>query len=693
MQKTHGSECPGWTPVNRMLILVSMNAPLPSPITDLSTDLAALPPALAAHLRGIAAAPAPFGGFPGLRLLPADSALPPERAATLVALLARNYAAAIENRAAVAGRLTALRAELARRGLAGLIIPLTDEFHGEYLPLRAQRLTWLTGFTGSAGLCIVLPERAALWSDGRYTLQLRQQVDAGLFDLLHITDQPPADWLRSALKPGHKLAYDAWLHTEDALKRFAATATAVGADLVAVQDGNPLDAVWADQPPPPLAPVVPQPQTYAGQASAQKRGAIAANLRQQAVDAVLLTLPESICWLLNIRGGDVKHTPFALAMAVLHQDATLDLFVDARKLAPETLAHLGPDIRIQPPEALDAALDALGAAKHCVQADPATAGAYPLQRLEQAGARLKRADDPCLLPKACKNAVELDGIRAAHLRDGVAMCRFLAWLARDAQDGAVDELVAQDKLEACRRLDNSLRDLSFTSISGAGPNGAVVHYRATPETNRKLEPGNLYLIDSGGQYPDGTTDITRTIAIGTPTAEMRAAFTRVLKGHIAIARAKFPDGTAGQQLDALARYALWQAGLDYDHGTGHGVGAYLSVHEGPHRIAKGGSMVALKPGMIVSNEPGYYKTGAFGIRIENLVAVRLEIERAENGKAWYGFETLTRAPIDRALIEPALLNPEEIDWLNAYHAQVQADIAPRLDDDTRDWLATATAPL
>ncbi len=692
MQKMHGLRQTRWTPVNRMLILIGMNAALPEITTDLAADLAALPPALADHLRGIAAAPAPFGGFPGLRLLPQDPALPQQKAAALAALLARNYGAAIENRAAVAGRLADLRAELARRGLAGLIIPLTDEFHGEYLPLRAQRLTWLTGFTGSAGLCIVLPERAALWSDGRYTLQLRQQVDAGLFELLHSIDQPPTDWLRKALRPGEKLGYDAWLHTEDALKRFAAAAQAAKAELVAVSD-NPVDSVWTDQPPPPLAPVVPQPEIYAGQSSAAKRAAIAAGLHQQGVDAVLLTLPESICWLLNIRGGDVKHTPFALAMAVLRQDATLDLFIDTRKLAPETLAHLGPQIRLQPPEALDAALQALGAAHLTVQADPATAGAYPLQLLEQAGARLKRADDPCLLPKACKNAVELDGIRAAHLRDGAAICRFLAWLASDAQEGGVDELQAQDKLEACRRLDNSLRDLSFTSISGAGPNGAVVHYRATPETNRRLEPGNLYLIDSGGQYPDGTTDITRTIAIGTPTAEMRDAFTRVLKGHIAIARAKFPDGTAGQQLDALARYALWQAGLDYDHGTGHGVGAYLSVHEGPHRIAKGGSMVALKPGMIVSNEPGYYKTGAFGIRIENLVAVQVEIEKAENGKAWLGFETLTRAPIDRNLIETGLLSPEEIDWVNAYHAQVWTDIAPRLDDATRSWLEAATARL
>jgi Xaa-Pro aminopeptidase len=659
-----------------------MNAPLP--------DLAALPAALAAHLRGIAAAPAPLGRFPGLSLLPHDSSLAPGQAELLVARLAERYQAAIENRAAVAERLAALRAELAQRGLQGLIIPLTDEFHGEYLPLRAQRLTWLTGFTGSAGLCIVLPERAGLWSDGRYTLQLRQQVDATLFELLHITDQPPTEWLKTALKPGDKLGYDAWLHTEDALRRFAAVAQAAKAEAVAVE-GNPIDAVWSDQPPPPLAPVVPHGMAHAGRASSEKRAEIAARLAQDGIDAVLITLPESIAWLLNIRGGDVKHTPFALSMALLRRDASLDLFIDTRKLAPETPAHLGPDVRLHAPDALAAALDALGKAKQTVQVDPATAGAWPIRRLEAAGAVLKRADDPCLLPKACKNAVELDGIRNAHLRDGAAVSRFLAWLAREAPKGGIDELQAQAQLEACRRLDNSLRDLSFTSISGAGPNGAVVHYRATEETNRKLETGNLYLIDSGGQYPDGTTDITRTIAIGTPTQEMREAFTRVLKGHIAIARARFPDGTAGQQLDALARYALWQAGLDYDHGTGHGVGAYLSVHEGPHRISKAGTPVPLKPGMIVSNEPGYYKTGAFGIRIENLVAVRQEVEKAENGKAWHGFETLTKAPIDRNLIETALLTREEIDWVNAYHAEVRRDIGPRVDDDTRRWLESATA--
>lgn len=659
-----------------------MNAPLP--------DLAALPAPLAAHLRGIAAAPSPLGRFPGLSLLPSDPALAPGQAELLVARLAERYHAAIENRAAVAERLRALRAELARRGLHGLIIPLTDEFHGEYLPLRAQRLTWLTGFTGSAGLCIVLPERAGLWSDGRYTLQLRQQVDSSLFELLHITDQPPTEWLKAALKPGDRLGYDAWLHTEDALRRFTLVAQAAKAEVVAVE-GNPIDTVWSDQPPPPLAPVVPHGMVHAGRASSEKRAEIAAGLRGQQVDAVLITLPESIAWLLNIRGGDVKHTPFALSMALLRKDASVDLFIDTRKLAPETPAHLGPDVRLHAPDALAAALDELGQAKQTVQVDPATAGAWPIRRLEAAGALLKRADDPCLLPKACKNAVELDGIRNAHLRDGAAVSRFLAWLAREAPKGGIDELQAQAQLEACRRLDNSLRDLSFTSISGAGPNGAVVHYRATEETNRPLEAGNLYLIDSGGQYPDGTTDITRTVAIGTPTQEMREAFTRVLKGHIAIARARFPDGTAGQQLDALARYALWQAGLDYDHGTGHGVGAYLSVHEGPHRISKAGTPVPLKPGMIVSNEPGYYKTGAFGIRIENLVAVRQEIEKAENGKAWHGFETLTKAPIDRNLIETALLTAEEIDWVNAYHAEVRREIGPRVDAETRRWLEDATA--
>lgn len=655
-------------------------------------QLSGLPEAAAAWLRGIAAAPKVFGDFPGLVLLPADLPVDRTKAGSLVAELAARYAAAIEDRAGVPARLAALRAELKKRGLAGLILPLTDEYQSEYLPMRAQRLTWLTGFTGSAGTTAVLLDKAGVWSDGRYTLQLDAQVDGTLFERLHITDSPPTDWLKANLKQGERFAYDPWLHTEGAVKRLAEACAAAGAELVAVDD-NPLDAVWADQPPPPLGPVRVQELALTGQSSVEKRAAIAGIVKGNGANAVALTLPESIAWLLNIRGSDVPHTPLPLSMAVLHSDGGVDLYIDGRKLDDTVRKHLG-DVRLQEAAAFPEALSKLGQAGKTVQVDPNTAAVYVLQRLEAAGAKLIRSEDPCLLPKACKTSAELDGTRAAHRRDGAAVTKFLCWLDANATKGdGIDEIMAVEKLQGFRRLSNELRDLSFSTISGAGPNGAIVHYRVTPETNKKLEHGNLYLVDSGGQYPDGTTDITRTIAIGEPTAEMRDRYTRVLKGHIAIATAKFPEGTAGQQLDSLARKPLWDIGLDFDHGTGHGVGAYLSVHEGPQRIAKAGSPVPLKPGMIISNEPGYYKTGDYGIRIENLVVVRVVTEKAENGKRWFGFETITRAPYDRRLIELSLLTAEEVGWVDAYHALVWQDVAEHVDDATRDWLKQATAPL
>jgi Xaa-Pro aminopeptidase len=653
-----------------------------------------LPASLAAWLKGVAAAPAVFGAFPGLALLPeaAKGGFGNAELERMVAGQAARYAAAIEDRGAIATRLADLRAELARRGLAGVIVPLTDEYQSEYVPLRAQRLSWLTGFTGSAGLAIVLQDKAAIWSDGRYTLQLAQQVDGTLFECLHSIDNPPAEWVKANLKAGETLAYDPWLHVEDGVKRFAAACEAAGATLAAA-DSNPIDAVWTDQPPPPLGPVMIQPTELAGHSAIEKRAEIAAAIKARGADAVILTLPESIAWLLNIRGSDVPHTPLPLSMAIMDSAGLVDLYIDDRKLDDAARRHLG-EVRLHAPDDFPAALAALGRAKKAVQVDPATSGIFVLQTLEQAGAKLIRAEDPCLLPKACKTAAELDGTRTAHRRDGAAVTRFLAWLDRQVMNGTmVDEIGAADKLQSFRRLDNGLRDLSFSTISGAGPNGAIVHYRVTRATNRNLEPGSLYLVDSGGQYPDGTTDITRTVTIGTPTEEMRDRFTRVLKGHIAIATAKFPEGTAGQQLDTLARRPLWEIGLDYDHGTGHGVGSFLSVHEGPQRIAKAGSAVPLKPGMIVSNEPGYYKTGGYGIRIENLVTVRVEIEKAENGKRWLGFETLTRAPIDRRLIDLGLLTAAEVAWVDAYHALVWHDIAPLVDDETRAWLKQASAPL
>jgi Xaa-Pro aminopeptidase len=573
-------------------------------------------------------------------------------------------------RTAAAERLGRLRDELARRGLDGLLLPMADEHQNEYVPPRAQRIAWLTGFTGSAGLVVVLADAAALFTDGRYTLQARAQVDGSLFELRHVVDEPPTDWIAQRLG-ARQLGYDPWLFTADGVARFRAAAEKAGGALVPV-DGNPLDAVWTDQPPPPLAPVVPHELRYAGESAGDKRARIAASLE---ADAVVLTATDSIAWLFNIRGGDVAHTPLALAFAILRADATADLFLDRRKLTPGLEAHLGNAIAVREQAEFAAALAEL--AGKAVRVDPASAASWVFDRLEAAGARIVRAVDPCQLPKACKNEVELAGARAAHRRDGAALTRFLRWLAAEGW-GA-------DELQAAARL----RDTSFDTISGAGPNGAIVHYRSTPQTNRRLESGSFYLVDSGGQYLDGTTDVTRTIAIGAPSDEMRDRFTRVLKGHIALATCRFPEGVSGSQLDALARLALWRAGLDYDHGTGHGVGSYLGVHEGPQRISKLPSTVALKPGMIVSNEPGYYKAGAYGVRIENLVVVtRVEIEGAE--RPMLGFETLTRAPIDLNAVAPELLSAEERGWLNAYHAEVRAALRPALDADEAAWLDRAT---
>jgi Xaa-Pro aminopeptidase len=588
-------------------------------------------------------------------------------------------------------RVALLREELAARGLDGFIVPRADEHQGEYVPPAGQRLAWLTGFTGSAGLAIVLTERAALFVDGRYTLQAAQQVDTPVFEIRHLVDEPAGKWLGAALKPGMVVGYDPWLHTPQEVERLRAGAERAGASVRAVET-NPLDKVWAGRPPAPLAPVVPHPDAFAGESAEAKRSRLGHGLAEEGVTAAVLTMPESIAWLLNIRGGDVPHTPLPLSFAILRQDGSVTLFIDRRKLAPGLDRHLGNTVTIEPPDRLGPTLDALASSGAPVQLDPATGASWVFDRLQRTGGRIHRAADPCLLPKACKNPVELAGTRAAHRRDGAAVTRFLAWLSHEVPKGDLREIAASDRLEVFRRAGDHFRDLSFPTISGAGANGAIVHYRAMPETEKRLESGTLYLLDSGAQYLDGTTDITRTIAIGQPTAEMRDRFTRVLKGHIALATAHFPKGTTGTQLDAFARRGLWQAGLDYDHGTGHGVGSYLSVHEGPQRISKAPNAQPLLPGMIVSNEPGYYKTGEYGIRIENLVLVR----------PWEGngcerdmlcFETLTLAPIDRVLVDLDLLEEDEIAWLNAYHARVRAEIGPLVDPDTAGWLETATAPL
>jgi Xaa-Pro aminopeptidase len=591
----------------------------------------------------------------------------------------------------IAGRVGLLRGELKRRGLGGFIVPRADEHQGEYVPARARRLAWLTGFTGSAGLAVVLADRAAIFVDGRYTLQVRSEVPERLFEYRHLVEQPASEWIAANLAAGDKLGYDPWLHTIGEVERYAAAAAKSGGSLVAVA-GNPVDAIWHDQPAPPLAPVVPHELRFAGKPAEEKRSEIAAALAAGGIDAAVLTAPDSIAWLLNIRGGDVSRTPLPLSFAVVNNDASVELFIDRRKLVPGIESHLGNAVAIQPPDQFGPALDRLGSAGKRVQLDPGSA-AWIFDRLGPSGAAIQRAADPCQLPKARKNPVELAGTRAAHRRDGAALTSFLAWVAREAPSGELGEIAASDRLEAIRRAGENFRDLSFDTISGAGSNGAIVHYRASPESEKRLAPGSLYLLDSGAQYLDGTTDVTRTIAIGAPSEEARDRFTRVLKGHIALATCRFPAGTTGSQLDVVARHALWQVGLDFDHGTGHGVGSYLNVHEGPQRISKLPNTQALLPGMIISNEPGYYKTGEYGIRIENLVVVMPCTDLPAAEREMLCFETLTLAPIDRNLVEPSLLTAEEIAWLDAYHARVRETLTPLVDAHTARWLAEATRPI
>jgi Xaa-Pro aminopeptidase len=652
------------------------------------------PEGVEALIAGVLGAPAEIGT--NWHMLVADP-VTPNLAQALEAVRARMAAGYRDGLARTdfvllprAERIARLREELRERALDGFVVPRSDEHQGEYVPPRGQRLAWLTGFTGSAGLAVVLQNRAALFVDGRYTLQAAQQVDGELFEINHLIDEPPARWIGGALETGAVLGYDPWLHTPQEVERFRAAAEKAGAALRAVAD-NPLDRVWSGQPAAPLAPVVPHADEFAGESAQSKRTRLAVALAEEGVAAAVLTMPESIAWLLNIRGGDVPHTPLPLSFAILRNDASVTLFIDRRKLAPGLDRHLGNGVAIATPDQLGPALDALAGEAGLVQADPASAASWIFDRLEMAGVKVHPAADPCVLPKACKNMVEVAGTRAAHRRDGAALTRFLAWLAHHAPKGGLSEIAASDRLEAFRRDGEYFRDLSFPTISGAGSNGAIVHYRAMPETEKLLEPGTLYLLDSGAQYLDGTTDVTRTVAIGEPSAEMRDRFTRVLKGHIALALARFPKGTTGTQLDGFARRGLWQAGLDYDHGTGHGVGSYLGVHEGPQRISKAPSTQPLLPGMIVSNEPGYYKTGAYGIRIENLVLVQPSNGAAE--REMLGFETLTLAPIDRALVEPPLLDDEEIAWLDAYHAHVREVLTPLVDPDTAHWLAEATQPI
>lgn len=588
-------------------------------------------------------------------------------------------------------RLALLRSELARRGLTGFVVPRADEYQGEYVPPSAERLRWLTGFSGSAGAAVVLAERAAVFVDGRYTLQVREQVDTAVFEPVDLVATPPSKWLETALKPGDRLGYDPWLHTAKGARALEKAAEEAGATLVPV-DTNPVDAVWTDRPAPPVGRVSIQPADLAGEAAADKIARVAAILRERKTGAVVLTQPDSIAWLFNIRGSDVPHTPLPLSTAVLPAEGRPTLFVDGRKLGNAERAHLEDVADVAEPSALAGALAGLGEGGTAVLLDPAWASEAIRTMIATAGGRIVEGEDPVILPKATKNAAEIAGARAAHRRDAAAFVRFLAWFDAEAPRGGLDEIAVVEALEGFRRETGALLDLSFDTISGAGPNGAVVHYRVTRATSRKVEPDSLFLIDSGAQYRDGTTDITRTLPVGTPTAEMRDRFTRVLKGMIAVSTARFPKGTAGSHLDAMARRSLWDAGLDYDHGTGHGVGSFLSVHEGPQRIAKTGT-VPLEPGMILSNEPGYYRTGHYGIRIENLILVTEPVEIGGGDRPMMGFETLTLAPVDRRLIDTSLLTREEIRWLDAYHARVAAEVGPLVDDATRVWLEAATASL
>jgi Xaa-Pro aminopeptidase len=593
--------------------------------------------------------------------------------------------------AASAPRVKALRTELARRGLTGFVVPRADRHQNEYVPAADERLGWLTGFTGSAGAAVVLMDRAALFVDGRYTLQVRQQADTALFAIEHLVETPPHQWLEQNLTAQDRLGYDPWLHTVESAERLAKACAASGAALVAVEP-DLFDAIWTDRPGPPLGPVRLHDVAFAGEEAITKLSRIRPEIGKLKADALVVSDPHCVAWTFNIRGSDVPHTPLPLAFAIIPREGRPALYVDGRKLANDVRHGLEALADVREPSGFAADLAALGAAKKLVRIDQATAADALARLITGAGGKLSRGPDPIVQMKAVKNAVEIEGARAAHRRDGAAVVRFLAWFEGAAAAGRLREIEAVEALESFRRDTGQLKDISFPTIAGAGPDGAIVHYRVTRKTDRPIAPGSLFLLDSGAQYEDGTTDITRTLAVGVPTSEMRERFTRVLKGHIAIARALFPDGTTGAQLDSFARQFLWEAGLDFDHGTGHGVGSYLSVHEGPARISKLGT-VPLRRGMILSNEPGYYKTGAYGIRIENLVLVTEAPSVAGAEKPLNAFETLTLVPIDRRLINPDMLTAEETRWLDRYHARVAATLAPLLDAPARVWLEAATAAI
>ena len=595
-----------------------------------------------------------------------------------------------EGGVALSARLSAFREELLRRQLTGFVIPRADSQQNEYVPPSDERLAWLTGFTGSAGLAIVLTGEAAVFVDGRYTIQAAKQVDTAAWRIESLIEPPPETWLTAHLSAGDRLGFDPWLHTSAAAERLAKACEKAGAELVAV-DSNPVDAVWTDRPAPPLGPVKIHPAQLAGENESDKLARIRAEIVKLKVDALVLSDSHAVAWTFNIRGADVAHTPLPLSYALIPKDGRAKIFIDHRKLSNSARDHLEKNATVEEPAALMGELAGLAQTGAAIGLDSATAADALSRLITTEGGKPARVSDPVAMLKAVKNPAEIAGTRAAHKRDGAALAKFLAWIDREAPSGKLTEIDAVEALETFRRETGALKDVSFPTISGTGPNGAIVHYRVTRKSNRRIEPGDLLLIDSGAQYEDGTTDVTRTIAIGEPTEEMRDRYTRVLRGHIAIDRAVFPDGVSGAQIDAFARQFLWHAGIDFDHGTGHGVGSYLSVHEGPARISKLGT-TPLKRGMILSNEPGYYKTDAFGIRIENLeLVVEKVIEAAE--KPMNGFEALTLAPFDRRLINADRISKQELRWLNAYHARVRDEIRPLVDEATKVWLDAATAPM
>jgi Xaa-Pro aminopeptidase len=591
-----------------------------------------------------------------------------------------------------AQKLKRLREEIAKLSCDGFIVPMSDEYQSEYVPPSAQRIAFLSGFTGSAGVIIVLQDKAAFFTDGRYTLQASQQVSTELFQLHDSTVTPPSEWLIQNIVKGAKIGFDPWLHTAEAVERLKKAVVKSEAELVAVER-NPVDVIWQDRPKAPTALIYAYDNIYAGKTSADKRAVIAADLKKHNLVAAVISDPASVAWLLNVRGNDVANTPLPLSFAIIYDNGRVKWFVDPAKITGGLELILGAQIDIEHPGQFPHALDRLGSELKAVRIDGTAAASWIVERLRAAKAKLDLGQDPCVFPKACKNSIEIDGMRAAHRRDGAALARFFAWLEANYAKGNLTELIVEEKLSEFRSAHNLYRGPSFDTIAGAGPHGAIVHYRATAKTSQKLETGQIFLLDSGGQYLDGTTDVTRTVILGgNALPEVRDRFTRVLKGHIALASIRFPEGTSGSELDALARQYLWAIGLDYNHGTGHGVGNYLGVHEGPQAISRRNT-VALKPGMVVSNEPGFYKNGHYGIRIENLQTVVQILDITTTERKMLGFESLTLVPIDRRLIDIRMLTETERDWLNTYHARVRDAIRPQVDSETARWLDAATLPL